>query len=259
MSKNSKINIKQKAITISFKRKIALLYFRIKLVLQITIIGLICAFCFTKAFATTKLNIRNKFDEVTARLGFDLKDMIITGYDNASVNHMLTNFKNKDKISIFAIDINELKYHILTDPWVKKVEIQRKLPHILYINITEREPIAIWQINKKLYLIDNEGYKITSNLGKFSNLPHIVGKGANIYANTMLMQINNYPMLQKNFKSAVRYGERRWDLYLGSIIVKMPEKDFLEALEYVSKIDLDNCQFKMIDLRDSNKFYITKS
>jgi cell division protein FtsQ len=91
----------------------------------------------------------------------------------------------------------------------------------------------------------------------------VVGIDANIHAVSLLEDLKQEPQILEKVVAAVRYGERRWNLVLkDDITVKMPERDFMKALKYLSKLHEKNKLFeqdyKIIDLRDGNKYYIEK-
>ncbi len=69
--------------------------------------------------------------------------------------------------------------------------------------------------------------------------------------------ISKYPELKILY--AIRYGERRWDLILeNDIKIKMPESNFIDALDYLHTLLLSNklSSQSTIDLRDHKKHYI---
>ncbi|MCZ6901826.1 MAG: cell division protein FtsQ, partial [Rickettsia endosymbiont of Ixodes persulcatus] len=71
------------------------------------------------------------------------------------------------------------------------------------------------------------------------------------------------PALMNKTLAAVRLGDRRWDLNLkGNISIKLPEKEFEEGLKYIYALNkankLFNQNYKVLDLRDRNKYYIEK-
>ena len=140
----------------------------------------------------------------------------------------------------------------------------RKLPNTLIIHITERIPIAIWQNQQKLTLIDYEGNIIDMNhIEDFKHLIHVVGSDANLYAENLIETLKTEPSLSSNVISAVRFGERRWNLILKqNITVRMPEIDFEKALHYLAKMHesgkLFDQDYKFLDLRDPSKYYIEK-
>ena len=69
--------------------------------------------------------------------------------------------------------------------------------------------------------------------------------------------------MAKKVVSAVRYGQRRWDLNLEQKInVKMPEKGFQEAYDYLNSLNkegkLFDQNYKVINLKDPSKYYMEK-
>jgi cell division protein FtsQ len=261
--KSSKLNRKKKA-NIPLRRKIALFYNRMMMIIKIMLMLFIPFFLFTNYFNEVKQEIIQNIYELAAEYGFRLENVLIEGQYNTKEEDIL-NTLNADKgTPIFAINMNLIMNHLRRNPWIKNIAIiERRLPNTIYIRISERIPIAIWQINGQIFLIDEDGYKITNNIDNFSNLLHVVGSDANIYTSKLILDLANYPDFAKKVVSAVRYGERRWDLNLEqAIIVKMPEVNFKQALDYLVKLHkknlLFNQNYKIIDLRDSNKLYIEK-
>src|SRR3546814_4216063 len=50
---------------------------------------------------------------------------------------------------------------------------------LLFIAITERRPLALWQRHRTLALVDEDGVVITDRrLGRFATLPIVIGDGA---------------------------------------------------------------------------------
>lgn len=261
-TKSSKINRKKNNIPL--RRKIALFYNRMMMIIKIMLVIFIPFFLFTNYFDEVKQEIIQNIYELAADVGFKLENILIEGQYNTKEEDILNSLNADKGTPIFAINIDLIASHLQNNPWVKNIAIiERRLPNTIYIRLIERIPIAIWQINGQIFLIDEDGYKITNNIDNFSNLLHVVGSDANIYTSKLISDLANYPDLAKKVVSAVRYGERRWDLNLEqAIIVKMPEINFKRALDYLAELHkkniLFNQNYKIIDLRDSNKLYIEK-
>jgi len=261
-----KISKKNKKPNIPLRRKIAVWYSRFIISFKILFAIFLYLFFFTKYLAFIKYEIVQSFYELTSDVGFRLENVLIEGQVNTPADYIIAKLEADKNTAIFSINLENVKNNLEKNPWIKNVYIERRMPTTLYIGIVERVPIAIWQINKKLFLIDNEGRKITKSnidIEKFSYLPHVVGSDANIYANKLIEDVGQYPKLASKIISSVRYGERRWNLNLQeNIIIKMPETGFEEALQYVVKLNktskLFNKNYKTIDLRDKNKYYIEK-
>ncbi|MDD2856862.1 MAG: cell division protein FtsQ/DivIB, partial [Desulfuromonadaceae bacterium] len=71
--------------------------------------------------------------------------------------------------------LKQMGEHILQNPWVESIRINRYFPDTLSINITEREPIAI--VNMRfIYYLDNKGniFKVL-NQGDKLDFPVVTG------------------------------------------------------------------------------------
>lgn len=261
-SSNKKKQAK-KANNISLRRKLGLIYKKAILGLKIILIIFVCLFTFTKYFAPLKIYLTTNLYQTTTKLGFKLENVIIEGQHNIDEATILKILNAKKNSPIFALKLDEIRGNLKKNKWIKEVYVARKLPNTIYIKLFEREPVAIWQINNQLFLIDEEGYEISKNIEPFPHLLHVVGEGANIYANKLVVELQKYPALMNKTLAAIRCGDRRWDLNLkGGINVKLPAKDFEEALKYIDALNkankLFNQNYKVLDLRDKNKYYIEK-
>lgn len=280
---------------ISFKRRVTTHYTRITWFIKISFIIMMILMVFTSAFSDLKNQIRQYIYNITAQQGFVLENVIIQGQLNAPTIDIIKAIDASKGTPLFAINLDEVKKGLDNSSWIKMSIVERRLPNSLYIAINERNPIAIWQSNGKLYLIDEEGERISGkDIEKFPDLLHIVGDEANIYAKTLLDDLSACPDLMQKVRSAVRYGNRRWDLNFEDalspatdsinnvfeavdnsnerppllkstkhhITVKMPENDFTKAYKYLENLNENNKFFghniKALDLRNNDKYYIEK-
>jgi cell division protein FtsQ len=58
--------------------------------------------------------------------------------------------------NILTLDIEELKQRLRASPWVESAHVQRTLPDTLRVEIEERAPVALAEIDR-LYLMDASG------------------------------------------------------------------------------------------------------
>lgn len=197
-------------------------------------------------------------------MGFALEKVIIKGNKNLDTTDIVASLNADVGTPLFEINLHEIHDKIKELSWVDQTIVKRILPNIIEIDILEREPIAIWQNRSKFTLIDSDGSIIkNADIKKFSHLLHVVGRDANFHADSLHASLKTYPQILKNTQSATRYGERRWNLSLkDKITVKMPEKNLPQALEYLDKMirqeKLWGNKYKILDLRDHNKYYIEK-
>jgi cell division protein FtsQ len=156
----------------------------------------------------------------------------------------------------------EVRERVLQVDWVDTAKVTRLWPATLKIEITEKEPFAIWQMDKKFWLIDRRGRQITQErVTEFAGLPMVVGLGAPARAAELVELLKRFPDLQRATKAAVRVGERRWDLHLKSgIQVRLPETGETEALKRLIRIDEEqqvlSRDIRAIDLRFPDRMII---
>lgn len=257
MAKNNKIKL-------GFKRRISLYYSRFFLLVKLKALLIVALLLFTNTLEAPKQKILNSLATAAGSFGLVLDNVIVEGQKNVTLDEIISAIGTEAGAPIYLVNIEDIRKKIEENPWVKIALVERRLPNNLYIAIIERAPIAIWQFNNKLYLIDEDGNRITSkNIEKFPGLVHVVGQDANIYAKALIEDLDKHPTLAKKTISAVRYGQRRWDLNLDQKInVKMPEKGFEEAYDYLNSLNkkdkLFNQNYKIINLQDPNKYYIEK-
>jgi len=249
---------------LSLRRRVVIYYYRTLFILKLSAVLLIGVFLFSDLFEGFKDRARNAFYQESAKYGLVLEKVVIEGQNNTPYKDIIDKIGGDTGSPIFAINLSDVKERLEGHIWVKSAIIERQLPSTLYIAITERTPIAIWQFKQKLYIVDEEGNRISKyNDNGFDNLIQVVGVNANIYAKNLIEDLNLYPKLASKVRSAVRLGNRRWDLHLeGGIVVKMPENKFDEAYGYLYLLDkrkkLFDQDYKMLDLRNSEKFFLEK-
>ncbi len=263
MSKHNKAT-KNNKVKLGVRRRLGLYYARFMLVVKILILFITILFLFTNFFQVQKQKIFNIFVDLTAEAGFVFEHLIIEGQKNITENDITEAIGADQGMPIYSLNIDDIRKRIEENPWVKIALIERRLPNTLYVAIMERVPIAIWQFKQKIYIIDEDGNRITSkDIEKFGDLIHVVGQDANVYARGLLEDLERHASLAKKVISAVRYGQRRWDLNLEQKInVKMPEKGFNEAYDYLNSLNkkgkLFDQNYRIINLKDSSKYYIEK-
>jgi cell division protein FtsQ len=213
--------------------------------------------------------VQSAFVELSAACGFKLNNIIIQGQKNFDIKDFLSQLNADNNTPILSIDLTETKQFVENNDWIKEAIIYRKLPNTLQIKVIERIPIALWQYNKQVFLIDEEGYAMKGDLAQFDHLPYFIGEGANVYAASIIKILDKKQALFRNIQYIIRLGNRRWDFILeDDFTVKMPEDNFEQAIEYLNTQCLDYLsakymqntldKIKTLDLRDNQKYYIEK-
>lgn len=146
--------------------------------------------------------------------------------------------------------------------WVKTVQVERRFPDTISIKLEERVPMALWQRNKRLSLIDTEGVVLTDNkLNRFKDLIVVVGDDVSERAPQFLKLLRSEPEILNKLEAAKSISGRRWDLTLKSgAIVKLPEDELVLALRRLAVMqeeeNIMDKNIKVIDVRDLSRITV---
>ncbi len=249
---------------ISLRRRAIIYYRRFTLFLKLAFIVFTILLLFTNIFKGFSDAFRERVADELVKYGFSLSDVVIEGQKYTSIDDIIEIIGSDKGAPIFAIRLDEIREKLESHIWIKSAIVERRLPNTIYVAVSERTPIAIWQFKQKLYIVDAEGNCIMKYKGEgFEDLIQVVGQDANIYTKSLIDELARYPGLAAKVKSAVRYGNRRWNLNLDQkITVKMPENNFVYGYDYLhslhKKQKLFDQDYKVLDLRNANKFYLEK-
>jgi cell division protein FtsQ len=163
----------------------------------------------------------------TARGGLAVRQVMVEGRERVSRAAVLEALGVGRGTPILAIDPVEAKARLEALAWVRSASVERRLPDTLYVRLVERRPLAFWQRDNKLELIDRDGVVVpTDHLASFGTLLVLVGAGAPKAGGALIDMLASEPALQRHVTAAVRVGDRRWNLQLDSgIDVALPEDD----------------------------------
>jgi len=161
----------------------------------------------------------------TAQMGFRVKEVMVSGRQQTSRKTLIDTLSIARGAPILAFDIAAAKLRVDALPWVRTTTVERMLPDTILVSINEREPLALWQLDNKLHLIDAEGTVIlTDGLENYADLLMVVGEGAQARAAELIATLGVEPDLMTHVRAATWVGDRRWNLHLkGGIGVRLPE------------------------------------
>ena len=198
----------------------------------------------------------------TARLGLAVADVEVEGRDRASREAILAALGVARGTPILAVDPAQAKRRLESIPWVRAASVERRLPDTLYIRLVERQPLAFWQRQGKLVLVDRDGAVVPSeHLESFGNLLVLVGADAPKAAAALLDMLAGEPELAPHVAAAVRVGGRRWNLRLDSgIDIALPEEDPEAAWHRLAALERSDGilqrAIEMVDLRLPDRLVI---
>jgi cell division protein FtsQ len=198
----------------------------------------------------------------SADAGFEVKELLVEGRYHADAGSIMAVVGLKKGDPIFAFDPKTVQENIERLDWVSAARVKRILPGTIYIRIQERVPMALWQHNGQVVLIDDKGKRITSSgLGEFKDLIIIVGKDIEDKAPALIADLRAEPDLFYRIETATLVSGRRWDIALkDGTIVKLPEDNTAVALRSLMKLAEEDKIFdknlESIDIRDLSRITV---
>jgi len=202
---------------------------------------------------------------MTAKAGFSLQSLYLEGRNRTPMSDITQALGVKKGDPILQASLDGIREKLEAIPSVKTAAVERALPGTLYVRIVEREPVALWQKDGKIILVDDNGVAMNDlDSAPYMHLPLIVGDEAPKHVKEILTILAREPELSKRFTAAVWVGDRRWNIRLtGGVEVKLPEKDPEAAWQALADLQthqqLLDRDIRAIDLRAPGKLFIKLS
>jgi cell division protein FtsQ len=149
--------------------------------------------------------------------------------------------------------------------WVRQAQVFRRFPDIVEVRLEERQPLALWQHQGRLTLIDVAGVTITERgLERFAELPVVVGPDAPSNAADLVDMLRLEPALFRQVEAAVRIGGRRWNVKLkNGVTVNLPELDARASWTRLARLAAEHRllerDIRVIDLRLPDRLVVRMS
>ena len=191
-----------------------------------------------------------------ARLGFRIDQVDVEGATPQARADILRATRLEPKAPILDLDLAGLRRQVEAVGWVKSARVVRLLPDTVVITIAERKPMAVWQHGGRTRVIDDTGHPINeADPQRYSDLPLVVGEGADSSASQILGLIRARPPLLQRLAALVRVDDRRWDIRLDDGgLIQLPADGEESALIQLDQMDqkarILELGFARIDLRD---------
>ena len=233
-----------------------------KAAILLSVIGLAVLSWRSGRLAAATDEVSTRFIALSARGGFRIEQVDVVGRDQTDPKALLAAAGLKRGDPILAFSPEAARQRIESLSWVASAAVERRLPDTVAITIVERKPIALWQHNEKITLIDSAG----ANLGPVAieaapALPLIVGGDAAPHASALLGLLAEHPEIAQRVQASNWIGSRRWDLKLDNgIEVRLPEDGVAEALQQLADAEASSRILErdvaVVDLRLTGKMIV---
>jgi len=138
------------------------------------------------------------------------------------------------------------------------------LPDALIVEVVERQPVAVWQHDGQLRLIDATGAVLSGvSPDAIPDLPLVVGPDANRQTEALARLMDAAPALKPLLAGATWVGNRRWDLRFQSgeqLLLPEGEAEAAAALVNFARMDgVDRLLGRGVlrfDMRDPTRFVL---
>jgi cell division protein FtsQ len=164
-------------------------------------------------------------DWVARSLGLGVDAVTVSGARHLSESRILAIAGIDASRSLPFFDVVQARTKLEADPLVKQASVRKLYPNQIVIELVERTPYAVWQKDGDVSAIAADGALIDQVIdGRYSDLPFVVGEGANGRAREYVELLDAMDELKPRVEAGVLVGQRRWNLRLKSgLDVKLPE------------------------------------
>jgi len=184
-------------------------------------------------------NLQQAALQGSADMGLRIEEVLVEGRYRTDGDVILSQLGLELGRPVLSVDPVAARAKLETLPWVHVASVERQLPGTIFIHLTERQPLALWQEQGVIRVIDHHGEVIADvEARRFAGLPLVVGPDAPAHAAKLIAVMNSEPDLRKRVTAAVRVGGRRWNIQIeGRIDVRLPEGDAAAAWSQLARIE----------------------
>src|SRR5215469_966765 len=180
-------------------------------------------------------------DNAANALGFRIAAVSVSGGSQITREQALALAGVTGRSSLLFFDAETARAQLLANPWIADAAVLKLYPDRLLITITERRAFALWQRNRQVNVIADDGTVLQPFVeDHYRGLPLVVGSGAERRAKDFIGLVDRYPEIRSALSASVLVAERRWNLRLtNGMDVRLPENDLQAALDRLVKLDHD--------------------
>ena len=181
------------------------------------------------------------FADGLSRAGFVVRHVEVSGLKHMSRLPVYYATMDQRSNAMLLVDLEDVRTKLEALPWVEDASVGRRLPDTLMIDITEREPVAIWQYRQQLAVVDGQGHVLDKEgAARFAHLPLVIGEEAQRHAGQLALMLRDFPEIRNRMDSALWIGKRRWDIrFKSGETLALPEGVAAQrrALDHFARMD----------------------
>lgn len=117
------------------------------------------------------------FSDAMSSGAFSLKTVTVTGGRHAEITKLEAIVRSEFPANVLQIDLGQVRNRLEREAWVEEADVRRVLPSDLLIQIRERIPEVIFELNGELMLADRTGILLDRYDPKYGKLDLPVFKG----------------------------------------------------------------------------------
>jgi cell division protein FtsQ len=185
--------------------------------------------------------IEDARDQAANAVGFNITDLTVAGHNQLTKEEVLAAAGVTGRSSLLFLDADATRERLKTNSWIADATVRKLLPGQLQIEIKEREPFALWQKDRRVSVIADDGTVLEGFVApQLLTLPLVVGRGAETRAKNFLVLLARFPAIRDQVRASILVGERRWNLRLrNGLDIRLPEAEVASALEQLVTLDRD--------------------
>jgi cell division protein FtsQ len=198
-------------------------------------------------------------DAIGRTMGFPITTITFSGNKHLTRDEILARAGVSGSSSLLFFDVTAARARLVDDPRISDATILKLYPDRLQISVTERQPFALWQINRQVSVIADDGAVLLPYVPRdYVKLPMFVGRGAEKRGKQLLAILDRYPDIRDQLRASILVAERRWNLRLtNGLDIKLPEVGIEAALDRLVNLDretkLISRDIVSVDLREPDR------
>lgn len=181
-------------------------------------------------------------DLAARAFGFGIAAITITGEHELGYADVLAATQISPRNSLLFLDVATIRDRLKQIRLVQDVSVRKLYPDRLLIELTERQPAALWQKDGVVALVAADGTVLDEvHDPREADLPFVVGDGANARVGEFVQLVAAAGDVGPRIRAGVLEGGRRWDLKMDSgLEVMLPEADAVAAVTQFVRLAHDD-------------------